>query len=266
MRVARHDFLRLDLSGRIKPEQRTVQDAVRVPSRVSRTGVQNYTDSSGKVLREYRPPEEVFDPTSLKSFETAVVTVDHPPEMVSPANFRKYAIGHVIDPHPEAGKYVAADLVVHDADAIAAIDRGDLVECSVGYDCDLEMTSGTTPDGEAYDAIQRSISANHVALGGKDWARCGPACSIKTDGAHWHDVACSPGCDCAHCSKSDSSVLPRDIREGAIVLIGRTYGEREYLDSLTDAELLAFARGLNDCRARGGSRADFFDSHRYRQN
>jgi hypothetical protein len=36
-------------------------------------------------------------------------------------------------------------------------------------------------NGEAYDAIQRDIIVNHVAIGPKGWGRAGPDCAIRTD-------------------------------------------------------------------------------------
>ena len=164
---------------------RTVQQGARVPARLSRTGVQLYTQADGSVLREYRPPSEVFAADSLKSFETATVTIGHVD--VDPSNWKMLAVGFVLNPHKEDGRYVGADVVLQDAEALrrANLPRGDaqaLVECSVGYDCSLEMTSGTSPDGEKYDAIQRQIVAQHVALGPADWARGGPAVKLKLDG------------------------------------------------------------------------------------
>lgn len=36
-------------------------------------------------------------------------------------------------------------------------------------------------NGEHYDAIQRNIVVNHIALGPKGWGRAGPEVAVKTD-------------------------------------------------------------------------------------
>lgn len=163
-----------------------MQGGARIPARLSRIGVQNYTQADGKVIREYRPPEEVFDAKSLKSFETATVTVGHP-DMVRPETWKDHAIGFPLTPHVEDGRFVGADIVLQDAEAIRraslpATDPDALVELSCGYDCNLEMKPGVSPDGEKYDAIQRDIVVNHIGLGPKDWGRAGSAVKLKLDG------------------------------------------------------------------------------------
>ena len=54
------------------------------------------------------------------------------------------------------------------------------VELSGGYACDLAIEDGTTPAGEAYQAVQRNIRGNHVAL--VDHARAGPDARISDGG------------------------------------------------------------------------------------
>jgi hypothetical protein len=54
---------------------------------------------------------------------------------------------------------------------------------SLGYETDLDMTPGTAPDGTRYDAIQRRVRANHVALGPSGWGRAGSAVALRLDSA-----------------------------------------------------------------------------------
>jgi hypothetical protein len=54
-------------------------------------------------------------------------------------------------------------------------------QLSVGYTCDLDWTSGTTADGEQFDAVQRNIKANHLALVAA--ARGGPTLKLGDDAA-----------------------------------------------------------------------------------
>lgn len=53
-----------------------------------------------------------------------------------------------------------ADVVIHNT---TPIEQGKK-ELSVGYEVELDMTSGITEDGEPYDAIQRNIKPNHLAI------------------------------------------------------------------------------------------------------
>src|SRR5690606_28507268 len=48
------------------------------------------------------------------------------------------------------------------------IESGERKEISLGYKCQLDPTPGTW-NGESYDAVQKNIVVNHVALGPKGW-------------------------------------------------------------------------------------------------
>jgi hypothetical protein len=143
---------------------------VRIRARIARTGVQDYGDHA-----EYRPAEEVFAPESMKTFEGVALTVGHR-GIVDSKNVGSWAIGYIADVQRD-GVYLAGTLVITDESAAAAVERGDLVELSAGYDVNLDPTSGRH-SGEGYDAVQRDIRANHVALLPRGGARCGSACSI----------------------------------------------------------------------------------------
>jgi hypothetical protein len=73
------------------------------------------------------------------------------------------------------GSYVRVQLALMDKGAIEAFEAGKR-ELSAGYTCDIEWTSGTLDDGTEYDAIQRNIRGNHLAL--VDRGRAGPECRI----------------------------------------------------------------------------------------
>jgi uncharacterized protein len=154
------------------------------PSNIARTGVQEYRayelglDADGmdpmKVIRLHRPPEEVFDAASMASFEGKPVTLGHPDEPVTSENWSGLAMGEVIKIQ-RAGDMLTGKVIIKARSAIDAVEAG-TVELSNGYSFKLDMTSGRTPDGEAYDGIQRKIKGNHVAL--VDAARCGSACRL----------------------------------------------------------------------------------------
>lgn len=171
---------RVDVGARIRADQRTRQGGARIPAALARTGVQNYPQADGTVRREYRPPEEVFAADSLHTFDTATVVVGHP-ATISPANWREHSVGDIRSPKQD-GRFVAAELVIRDQATLDKINSGELQELSCGYDCMLEMTPGTSPEGERYDAIQRQIEINHVGLGPAQWGRAGSEVRLRLDG------------------------------------------------------------------------------------
>ena len=173
---------RFDLSGRLGKFARTPSGGLRIPAYIARTGVLTYEEEEGGVQREYRPESEVLSEESWRTFEGAPVTIDHPPagELVTPETWRELAVGYVTNVRPD-GQRIAADLVIEDAAAIAAIERGELLEVSAGYRADLDPAPGNV-DGQAYDVVQRTIRGNHVALGPEGWGRSGPAVALRLDG------------------------------------------------------------------------------------
>lgn len=155
--VRRYDRTTLHTDGK-----RTSQGYLICDAAIARTGVQVYTQPDGTKRREYRPPEEVFHPDTLSSFALAPLTLGHPQELVTAENNDKYSKGIVAGPKQD-GHLVRATIQVMQADAIKAAESGSAAELSCGYVCDLDMTPGTAPNGEKYDAIQRQIRGNHVA-------------------------------------------------------------------------------------------------------
>lgn len=150
---------------------------------LARTGIQEYLAhelgipgmDAMRVVRLYRPPEEVFDPTSMASFDGKPVTVDHPSVLVTSDNWKAFAVGDVSN-IGRNGNFMTAKVALKDKAAIDALSSGKR-ELSNGYNFQLDMTPGTTPDGQAYDGVQRNIRGNHIAL--VSAARCGSACRIS---------------------------------------------------------------------------------------
>jgi hypothetical protein len=137
-------------------------------ARIARTGIQNYLGwEVGKPdmdqVRVYRPGSEVFSDETLRSAAHRPVSNDHPDEHVASKNWRDYAVGQSGDEVTGEGIFIRVPLMVSDESAISDIEAGKQ-ELSAGYTCDLDFTAGTTPSGEAYDAIQKNIRLNHVAI------------------------------------------------------------------------------------------------------
>lgn len=170
--------IRLD-RGRLAKSKRSPQGFARVDARLTRTGVLEYTRADGSLQRELRPEAEVFRADSLASLALAPVTDLHPSEMVGPSNARQFAVGVCAAPRRD-GNFVAAELTIQPADVIAKVDAGERAEISCGYSCDLDETPGVY-QGQHYDAIQRNIQYNHVALGPRGWGRAGADVCMRLD-------------------------------------------------------------------------------------
>lgn len=136
-----------------------------VDSVLARTGKQTYRKNEIFVdcnddteIEVDRRPEEVFSEATLASFENKPITIEHPDEDVNTGNFKNLAVGFVRDIH--RGKDNGQDvmlgtLVITDEEAISAVESGELLDLSCGYDCDIE---------DSENPQQRNIRGNHVAL------------------------------------------------------------------------------------------------------
>jgi len=142
---------------------------------VARAGVQRYSGRElglpeAAIVDVYRPVESVFSPDSLQSFSHIPVTLDHPSEPVSSDNWKELAVGEVSSDVLRDGERLKIPLVLKDARAIDFVASGKR-QLSVGYSAELDIGDGVAPDGTPYQAIQRHIRANHVAI--VDRARAG---------------------------------------------------------------------------------------------
>lgn len=164
---------RIDYTGPLREPVELADGSLRIPAYFAREGVQVYQRSDGSTIREYRPPQEVFDASSMGTWSGLAVTDGHPPQLVTPDNWNQYSMGHIGDNVEKDGTFLRCDAIVKDAKTIAKIKAGELVEISAGYLVSVDPTPGVTADGESYDAIQRNIMGNHIALGPTGWGRAG---------------------------------------------------------------------------------------------
>ncbi len=156
--------------------------AVRLTGELTRSGVFEYTRPSGEVVREYRPADEVAKADALATIEDLPVTVGHPKSGVSGATLDAVAAGHVRSPvayEADGATLVRGTLTITKSDARTGVASGKLTETSMGYDCRVENVPGTAPNGQRYDAIQRDLVYNHVAILPPGGARLG----TRLDGA-----------------------------------------------------------------------------------
>jgi len=160
--------------------QRTPQGGIRVPATVTRSGVLTYLQPDGSKRREYRPASEVFSDEHLASLRGAPVTDLHPGSgRVDSKTWRSLSVGHAGETPAQEGDHVLTDLYIQDSGSIDLIESGERSEVSLGYDTDLVLGKGVSPEGEEYDATQTNLRVNHVALVPK--GRAGSA-RLRLDG------------------------------------------------------------------------------------
>lgn len=154
------------------------------PAVLARTGIQDYyayqmglTDRDPlDVIKVYRPEAEVFKPEAMQSFASKPITDNHPEQMLDVENVKEHIVGYVTGEITRDGDTIVAEVTVVDKATIEKIKDGK-VELSNGYYSNIEWKTGTTPEGEHYDAIQTDIRGNHVAI--VERGRCGATCKIS---------------------------------------------------------------------------------------
>ena len=162
--------------------KRTGDGYLTARAKAVRTGVQDYLaselglDGNARV-RVYRPPEEVFSKDSVAGFAHAPITNDHPSTMVDAANWKELAVGEVGTNVMRDGEFLAIELILKDASAIAAFEGGKK-ELSAGYTAELEFVD----NHPEYDAVMRNIRINHLAL--VDKGRAGSEARIGDSAAN----------------------------------------------------------------------------------
>lgn len=183
-RIEFHDAIEFDDKARVHITQ---DGYLAAEPRIARVGVQLYRGTECgcddlDVVRVYRPYDSVFAADSIRSLAHRPVTIEHPTERVTKDNWKKYAVGHTGDTvsRDQDGKItsVRVPMVLMDAAAVQAF-RDGKNQLSVGYTCDLDWEAGVTEDGDEYDAVQRNIRANHLAV--VAMARGGPTLRIGDD-------------------------------------------------------------------------------------
>lgn len=136
-----------------------------------------------KVYFVLRPKEELTAPETLKSLEEIPFIDDH--TMIG----KDFTPAEVKGIHGVTGSNVKVngDLITNDlkiySDKLKNLIDGGKRDLSMGYRCNYELTKGEYK-GQPYDAIQRNIRFNHVAL--VDEGRMGSECRV-TDNAIVYD-------------------------------------------------------------------------------
>lgn len=142
---------------------------------VTSTGIFEYMNPDGSMRRELRLPEDVFAPESLKTYRGKPIIITHDAGYVDKDNVEEEQIGTILSEGYQDGDDVRAEIIIHDTDAMKECG---LRELSLGYNLRLEETPGVW-NGQPYDAIQRDIVINHLALVGS--ARAGEQARLNID-------------------------------------------------------------------------------------
>ncbi|WP_242209170.1 MULTISPECIES: DUF2213 domain-containing protein [unclassified Pseudomonas] len=157
-------------SHRITHREYTDEGFLKVPGRVARTGIQEYLarelgldGDPNRIVRVYRPEDEVFNDSSLGTYDGATVTNDHPKELVTAKNYKAVAVGEVRGSGRRDGDFVICDLIIKDQKTIDDINAGKC-ELSAGYTAEYVHGPGVTADGQEYEYTQRNIIINHQAV------------------------------------------------------------------------------------------------------
>jgi hypothetical protein len=143
---------------------------------VTTIGIFEYVKPDGSVRRELRTPEEVFDKKSLESYKGKPIVITHNAGLITKDNVDSTSIGTILSEGYKDGEDVRAEIIIHDTNSMK---RYGLKELSLGYSLTLEETPGTW-NGQQYDAVQRNIRINHLAL--VDEARAGDDAHLNLDG------------------------------------------------------------------------------------
>ncbi|MBO5810412.1 MAG: DUF2213 domain-containing protein [Bacteroidales bacterium] len=124
-----------------------------------------------KVYMVLRPAEELFNEETLESFNTNPVPLvdDHTMigEDYTPAE--KKGVDGVVNNIHQEGDALVGDISIYSEAMKDKISKGKK-DLSMGYFCTYDLEEGDY-NGQHYDAIQRNIRSNHVAL--VDRGRCG---------------------------------------------------------------------------------------------
>ncbi len=143
---------------------------------VTSTGIFEYALPDGKVRRELRLPEHVFDRDSLASYSGKPVIITHEAGSIDKSNVMDEIVGTILSDGYQDGNNVRCRIVIHDIDKVKRIPFREL---SLGYSLDLIEEPGEW-NGEPYDAVQTNIRINHLAIVEK--ARAGEQAHLNLDG------------------------------------------------------------------------------------
>lgn len=158
-------------------------------SKLARVGILNYRASEirfmqgapkdlpdEQVIRVFRGPEQLFRQDVLDSFKSKPMTLKHPQTLVDSRTIKRDSIGFAKDDVTAQGDFMTGTLIITDFDTVKEVEDG-TKELSLGYTADIIWQPGVDNDGNPFDAVQRNIRGNHIAIVPR--GRCGTECKIS---------------------------------------------------------------------------------------
>lgn len=146
---------------------------------IATIGVFPYKLADGSVRMEAKLPQELLSDSTVESANNKPVTDDHPPEMVTIDNTKKYMSGITSNNAHVKGNTLRVDMVISDKDLISDISKGK-EELSIGFRTEVKNIAGDF-EGEHYDSQQTNIQINHIAV--VDRGRAGHSIRLTGDSA-----------------------------------------------------------------------------------
>lgn len=129
-----------------------------------------------KIYKVYRPEEELNNEETINSFKLTPFIDDHTMLGNYGVSPEKKGVQGVIGENVYFDyPYLRGNIRVYSDAAKSLIENGK-IDLSPGYLCRYEFTEGVF-DGEKYDAIQRTLRGNHLAL--VDEGRTGPDVAVQ---------------------------------------------------------------------------------------
>ena len=124
--------------------------------------VQKYVKSDGSEEMEVKLPEEILSDATVSSANSKPVTDGHH-GLVTKDNSHDLMKGFTASNGHVEGNMLYNDITITDPNLISQIKNGSKRELSIGFETQMDPTSGTY-NGTKYDAVQRNIRINHVAV------------------------------------------------------------------------------------------------------
>lgn len=155
----------------------TSEGFLTVNAPITRPGVFPYMRQDGQIQMEAKLPSEIFSDHTVQSAKGKPITDDHPNEPVTLENYQTYAKGMTHTDAAVVDDKLSVSMTIYDKDLIQKIKAGKR-ELSIGFLADVAMTGGEY-NGMHYDAVQRNVEINHVAV--VDRGRAGPSVAIRGD-------------------------------------------------------------------------------------
>jgi hypothetical protein len=173
--------------------EKTEEGFLKSRSIVTNTGIFNYLTNEGDISRQLRDTDQVMNPESLDTLKNIPITDGHPKELVTADNIEELQkkgiiVGFTGSNVRRDGHAVSVDMTITNKDIIDKIDSGEQRALSCGYKATTDFSqSGLAFGNNRYDAQQKDISYNHVAI--VKQGRAGDLAQVRLDGDIANNIA-----------------------------------------------------------------------------